>query len=442
MSYCKRIIIYLCSLVLMFLFVSCQKVDITFGASTSEADPNITFFDNYETTIATFKPDSFITSAHHQVSLGYHIDPVFGVVKASSFAQINLPVSNPILNQPVVFDSLELIIKPSGEFYGDSTKPMKINVYRLTQNIKDVVNGDVYYNTASFNYDPASIGEQLVNLNGKAGTGIHIRLSNTLGQEWMNKFKTNDDAISSAEKFLDYFRGICINTDSTITQSLAYFSIPQDSMIIRLNYHENSIYAIPKQLDFTYTDTKQFNHISFRHTNPSFAAFINNKKQEIASAASGNQSFLNTNLSSYIKISFANLLQLKELHPYVKVVRAVLVIKPDVKSSIFPYHLPTALNLFYTDKNNGIGSGVYDNSTSPALQTGSLVIDYLYGENTNYSYDITSFINAKIEEGEFSTAALFLYPSVSGFDGALQRLILNDQNNGKSVQLKLYVLGL
>lgn len=338
---------------------------------------------------------------HRVLSLGYHRDAVFGVVKAGSYVQVNLPASNPVANKTVVFDSLELLIKPSGEFYGDSTKPIKINVYRPTQNIKDAVNADVYYNTSSFAYDPVKIGEQMVKLNNKSGTTVRIRLWDTLGQELLTKFKTSDDDISSAEKFIDYFKGLYISTDSTVTNLLAYFSAPADSPLLRLTYHEAGLFPEKKQLDFSYTSAKQFNNISFRHTGTNFSAFINNKKQLIESAASGNQSYLNTNLGAAVKISFADLLNLKELHPYIKVVRAVLLIKPDTASFTYPYQLPKTLSLYSTDENNNISTGIYDSNTTPALQTVNLTIDYLYGIDTYYSFDITSFINTKIEEGQF-----------------------------------------
>jgi Domain of unknown function (DUF4270) len=442
MRYCKNIGLYFCLLLITGLLSSCDKVDITFGATSPEDDPNITYFDNYETTIATFKADSFVTSLHEVFSLGYHNDPLFGIVKAGSFAQINLPSSNPVANKTVVFDSLELILNSSGDFYGDSTKNIHVNVYRLTQQISDAVNGDVYYNTSFFNYAPLSIGQQVVNLNGKAGKAIHIKLSNVLGQELLTRFKNSDDEISSAEKFINYFRGIYIDTDTTTTNTLAYLSAAADSALLRLTYHEAGLFAEKKQLDFTYTAAKQFSNISFRHTSANFSSFINKKKQLIQSTTSGNQSYLNTNLAAAIKISFPDLLNLKELHPYIKVVKAILVIKPDTSSYTSVYGLPKTLNLYVSDENNSLVSGIYDNQISPALQTGDLTIDPLYGIDTYYSFDVTSFINTKIAEGRFSTSALMLYPSITNFDTGLQRLILNDHSKGRSVQLKLYVLGL
>lgn len=438
----KIIYRYCCALLLLTAFASCEKVDIEFGTTSSETDPNITYFDNYAVDISTFKADSFLTSGHSIFCMGYHNDPVFGKVKAGSYAQLNLPASNTVANVNVTFDSLELVLKPNGEFYGDSTLPVTVNVYRLTENIKDDVNGDSYYNTNSFAYNPAVIGQQTVILYAKTGTELHIKLSAALGQELLDKFKTSDDAVSSADNFINYFKGIYITTDSVNTKLLAYFTAGADSLV-RLHYHENGLFAESKVLNFGFNSAKQFNNISFRHTNASFASFVNKKKQVIASSASGNQSFLNSNLGSCIKISFPSLLSLKELHPYIKVVQAKLIIKPDSSSNTFPYQLPKSLYLYQTDDNNELGPGIYNSSSSSqALQTGDLVIDQLYGENTYYSYDITQFINTKIAEGQFSKSSLLLYNSLSDLEAGIQRLIIDDQTKNRSIQLKLYVLGL
>jgi hypothetical protein len=425
---------------LVTVLSSCDKVDITFGASASTADPNITYFDNYKTDIATYKLDSFATTDHQVFTAGYHTDAVFGVVKAGAYAQLNLPASNPLLNvtETIVFDSLQILIKPSGAFYGDSAKPVKFAVYRLNENIKKADGTDYYYNTSSFNYNPVPIGQQTINLYGKSGTDVSVKLSDALGQELLAKFKNNDFDINTQENFINYFKGIYITTDSSVTNSLVYFT---DSVLMRLNYHQNGVTPVAKTIDFTYEKTKQFNNISFRHTNSNFAAFINNKTQVIPSTSSGNQSFLNSNLSASIKISFPTLLNLKELHPYIKVVKAILVIKPDAASYAYPYILPSTLDLYATDQSNELLSGIYDASNT-SLQTGNLVTDYLYNENTYYSFDITQFINTKMSEGQASTSALLLHTSLSNTEGGLQRLIVNDQNNNRPIELKLYVLGL
>ena len=120
--------------ILATLISSCEKVNVEFGESSLEADPDIVFLNSYKVDFATFKTDSFVTSSNEVLSLGYHYDSVFGAVKAGSYVQLKLPSTNPLSDQTlaITLDSLELIIKPTGDFYGDSRRPFKIHVHRLT----------------------------------------------------------------------------------------------------------------------------------------------------------------------------------------------------------------------------------------------------------------------------------------------------------------------
>ena len=291
MIYSKHSSRFFSLFLLILLFASCEKVNINFGETASEADPNITYIDSYKADIATFKIDSFLTSSHSVFCLGYHTDPDFGVMRARAFAQINLPSSNTVYNVDAIFDSLELIIKPTVNFYGDSNVTMKLAVHRLTENIVNSEKGDYFYNTSSFGYDPVPIGERTVNLYGRSGTAVSVKLSDALGREWLEKLKANNTEVSSYDAFIEYFKGICITTDSVQTASLAYFTAASDSMLIRLTYHEPGLDPGKKYLNFSFAAVRQFSQILFTPGNANFSSFISNKTQLIASTASGNKSF-------------------------------------------------------------------------------------------------------------------------------------------------------
>lgn len=429
-------------LAVTLLLVSCEKVDIEFKTTDPGNDPNITYTDNYAVDIGTFKPDSFITSGHQIFSIGYHKDPVFGNVQAGSYVQLDLPTNN-IFDKNVSFDSLELILKPNGNFYGDSSLPIKISVHELTEKVNtENING-YFYNTSSLSYKPTPLCQQSITVYGQTGSVISVRLPDTLGQRWLEMFRTNDENVSTQDFFINYFKGLYITADSTATNTIGYFSPGTDSALIRLHYHELGLFSEAKVINFQYTAAKQFNHISFNYTNAAFASFIPNKKQDISSDLSAHQAFLNSNMMSYIKISFPDLLRLKESHPYIKVLKAQLIIKPTASSYLAPYQLPSTLYLYTADESNTIVSAIYQtNLTTPTLQTGNLVIDELYGDDTRYTYDITSFINQKLSEGQFSNSSLLLSTSQSYGDAGIQRLIVNDQQLSSSVQLQMYVLGL
>jgi len=420
---------------------SCDKVNVTLDDGET-VDPNITYFANYKTEIATYKPDSFLTSSHKIFCVGTHTDPVFGKITASSYAQIALPLSNKVLSQDVLFDSLELIIKSTGSFYGDSTLPFRIQAYQLTENIINTVSSNTFYNTTAFLYNPVPIGAQTFNLNGRTGEVMHMRLSASIGNDLLNKFKGGDDAISTEENFINYFKGIMIAPDNSVTNTVGFFNAATDTALLRLHYHKNVVYSDPGYMDMNFTTEKQFNHISFDHSSSLLAGiFLQNTHQLLSSTDTYRQSFLNNNLGSSIKISFPTLLDLKELHPYIKVIKAELLIKPDTKTLRVPYELPKTLYLYTTDATNSILGFVADPVTG-GIQSGSLVVDHLYAENTSYYFDVTSFINAKITEGSFSTSALLLSGSYSSEDAGMQRLIINDQGSSNGIQLKLYLLGL
>ena len=142
-----------------------------------------------------------------------------------------------------------------------------------------------------------------------------------------------------------------------------------------------------------------------------------------------------------VKINIPDLLSLKELHPFVQVLKAELILRPAPGTYSYPYQLPPALSLYSTDESNALTAQLTDASGQSTL-TGDLVIDLLYGEQTFYSFDITSFIKSVISEGQFSKSALMLTASSGTSETSLERLVINDQTLAKGIQLKLHVLGL
>jgi hypothetical protein len=422
---------------LVIVLQACEKVDVEYGEPDYANDPNVVYYDNFKTVVDTYKVDSFRTSGANLFTVGYHIDPNVGVTTAASYAELQLPGENPVANASVVFDSLQLILVPNGRFYGDSTKPLTLNIFRLAQNIRNR-EATGFYNTSSFTL-AERIGSKTVTLSGKTGSSVSIRLSDALGQELLEKFVTSSTEVSDSSNFQQYFKGICIEADSTVTNTVAAFS-NTDQVLMRLTYHEKGLFATYKQIDFSFNSERQFSRIQMRTTSPDLAAVIPNRTQLLNSSVTGGKSFLHNSFGSYIKINFPTLLTLKESHPYMRVLKAMMIITPTSESQLFPYRLPPAVNLYSTDQTNTPVAVFTNNDPSnPVLLTGDLVVDQLYGKNTYYSYDITNFINSKLAEGTFSQSALLLTPSSGGFGTGFDRLMIQGD---KAVQIKLYVLGL
>ncbi len=423
------------------LLMACNKAPIPFGADGG-TDPALSYIDDYKVELGTLQTDSFVTAGHNVFAVGYHNDPVFGVVQAGAFLQIDLPLSNPVKDQNVAYDSLELVLQSNGEYYGDTSLPFYFRVHQLSQKMEnDDPDDAAFYNLRSFAYAPSLLGQKQVVISPKRGDSIAIRLSDALGLDLLNKFKTNALAIREQKDFVDYFKGIYIGTDTAICKNLYYFVPHINKAVIRLHYRLNGVTTQERYLDFTINASRHSNFITGRYTGTPLHIFTPFKKELKASSLTGNKAYLHSNAGTLIKISFPQLLQIKELHPYVKVVKAILEIKPAPDTYSYPYSLPTALNLYGTDDDNRLNEVIRNADGSETLN-GDLVQDLLYGENTRYSYDITGFVNKQIQEGQFSKSALLLAPVGSTGDNTLQRLVINNQAVTKNIQLKLYLLGL
>jgi hypothetical protein len=430
------------------LFVSCDKVNIPFGNTVQNGDPNLSYFDNNKVTLQTLQVDSFPTSGKQLFTVGYNNDPVFGTIHAGSYAQVTLPSTNPLLNQNVTFDSIQIVLKPNGTYYGDTTQPIQLSVYQLSeliQNSTSIANptaSAVFYNPASFAYYPTALGQSTIKVSPNKGDSIIIRLADSLGLNLLNKFKSGAIDISSQAFFQNYFKGFFIDADSSSTNSLYNFTSFNNGVVMRLYYKLHVGTTTQQHLDFTYSISNQFSHINYNHAGSPLAAFTPfQNNQQISSTLLGNKAYYNSSTGYFIKIGFPDILNLKTLYPYVRVVSAQLIIPQSPSMYSYPYKLPTPLYLLETNNTNVIGTPVF--GVDGSLQNGNLVIDNQFGQATQYTYDVTNFVTTLLNEGTTSNGlSLILAPSNTLGDQSLERLIINDQALTKDIQLKLYVLGL
>lgn len=240
---------------------SCTKTDITFKDEEDDTDPSITYYDNYPLQLSTYKIDSFITSGHSSWSIGYHRDSWFGNSEAAGYTEILLPEDNPLKSQSVLFDSLVLVLKPNGAYYGDTTLPIHYVVNRLTENISNEDDDTRYYYPRRFSFDPVPVGSRSIAIRPNRDSLITIRLSDALGLDLFQKLRTNATEIQTQSAFINYIKGFRLGVDTSLTNTLAYFSIPSDSMVLRLNYRLNGTTFQEKKLNFRVNNNRQFNYL-------------------------------------------------------------------------------------------------------------------------------------------------------------------------------------
>lgn len=431
----------ICSLLTLslLLITSCTKTNVDFATDGDSEDPDITYYDNYPVNLSSYQLDSFITSGHSTFSIGYHRDAFFGNLEAAGYAGLLLPDENPVKSQSVIFDSLVLVLHPNGSYYGDSSLPVTFQVNELIQPVSNDNEDTRYYNARTFPYNNTPLGTRTVTVRPGRDSLVRIRLSDALGQDLLQKLRVNATAVQSQSEFVKYIKGFRIGVDSSLTNTMYYFSIPADSTLVQLHYRLNGTTYQEKTLNFKVNSSLQYNYILPDRQFSPLSVFTQFKKQLKASALTAHKAFLHTNSGTMIKIGIPDLLSLKELHPYVKVMKAELIVRPAPGTYNYPYSLPSTLSLYSTDDGNGLNEQLTDGTYA---LTGNLNVDLLYGENTYYSFDITSFITSAISEGEFSKAAIMMTPASGTTETTLERLVINDQTLNKGIQLKLHVLGL
>ena len=415
--------------------ISCEKTKIQFGqAYVNNTFSNLVLVDTLSTQLTTVYSDSVATSGSGVILAGNYNDNTFGKIAAKSFFEV-APPSIADLASNSVFDSLQLILIPNKSYYGDTTFNSQLSVYQLTNQITFPLYQTSFYNNTDFAVDPSPLGTISQQIYPNITDTVFIPLSNTKGKELFDLYKSDDYVMQSIGNFLPYFKGLQLASTSANMHAVYSF---RDSITMRLYYHQTDVFITNKHLDFTFhnTDNTQFNQVKSDRTGTPVSVF-NSTNKEIISTASNNSIYLQYLTGFLPKIKFPTLRNLLLRPDYVKILKADLIIKPlkNTYNSITP--LPPQLLAITTDQTNTFGTTL-TNATG-GFQTGNLVIDQIYNENTAYDYDVTSYLQQQILVSSANQNGLLLVPPSTAWISTLNRAVIGDQKNAQgSIQLKLY----
>jgi hypothetical protein len=411
----------------MLGMLSCSKPVINFGNNfSSDNSTNVVTVDTFGIRVSTVFLDSFPTSGTGTMLIGRYQDPFIGTVSSRSYSEIIYPNPLPTLTPLSVYDSIQLIFRLNKSFYGDTTKVQRYLVSQLTSVLNYPFIQTAFFNLDSIPADPTVLGSADVQINPtadytsqKTGDSIKITLPNTQGEQLFGLLFNQSDTVKDAATFRGFFKGLTIYPDPTTPGGIFGF---KDSLFVRLYYHEPGVITQLKFVDFPYVNkSNQFNRITFDRTGTPIQN-LNEQNPELVSTVTGNASYLQPATCLYVKLLFPTIANLLQYQDYLAVLKAELTIKP-VEGTYSPiYSLPPQLNLANTTQANTIG-------TTISAGTGNLVIDYLYGANTAYTYDITTYIQQTILAGVQSNAnngILLTVPSPA-YNTTFNRVIVGDQ---------------
>jgi hypothetical protein len=422
-------------------FFSCEKKSISFGENLAESYTNIIVIDSVTPQITTIRSDSFLTNNTGILQIGNFNDAVFGSINARSYFQLNLP---PVTAIPTdaIFDSLTLRMQLTKDFYGDTSVVQQVNVNELTSKLDYSGNNNGFYNTSFIPFSTTPLGSAQFSPRPNRIDSLVIRLADSKGQEILRKIKNQDIQMSQQTYFLQYLRGLTVSTSSKPSSIISY-SATDSTLLMRLYYTEKGVVFSHKYLDFKFTNPElQFKQITLDRSNTVLASIP--KNTEIPSKQLNNAAYLQSLTGVVTKISFPTLSNLLLIKQTGKILKAQLFVRP--LSGTYDnnrYRLPPQLNLITTDKTNGYGSALTDpSSTSSTAQTGNLTIDNIYQTNTNYTFDVTSYLQQQIHVNPALLDGLLLYPPTSVATRSFTRLVIGDNTtaNKSKIQLKIFFL--
>jgi len=436
----QRSFLLLIPVLFILILGACTKPVIRFTTPYGGSNAtNVVIVDTFAVQVSTVFEDSFQTSGTAAQLLGRYVDPFFGVITSQSYTDIGTPKPLPVITNVSVYDSIVLIMRINRTFYGDTTKIQGFLVSQLTQMLNFPGTQKAFYNNNSLTYNPTVLGSAYVQINPKAGITsqrrgdtVAITMPNSLGQELWGILYRQPDTITNAQLFRSYFNGLTVYPDTTYPGAMYGF---MDTLDLRIYYHDPGVVTVNKTVDFrTVNQFTQFNQITANRAGTPIAS-LSQANPELPSKATGNQVFLQPITSVYTKLLFPTISNLLGYQDYVAIMKAELVIKPIAGTYSPTLGLPPAINLATTN---------YANTVGPILPYGggSLNIDYLYGTNTSYSYDITTYIQNAIMQGAPNNAknGLILVIPTALYNTTFNRVVFGDSYNSlKSNQVSLTI---
>ncbi len=425
----KRHLELLCILLLIFL-ISCESKDtLTLGSGFVQSTANIVRTDTITVSTSTLLLDTLITSGKKIALVGRYSNDIIGSIKSRSY--VILYNSSTSIDEESVYDSLVLKLIPSGYYYGDTSASFTISVNRVLQDIEFKEGESYLYNNSTFLFDSTeNLGEKTFKPKPKKKQEIRIHISDQLGRNFFNKLKASTYAFNEDGGFINYFKGIVLNSRSTINRSILGFT-SDTSILLNLYYHIGESENV-KRVKFSPTSNElQFNEIISNRNNTLIQDI---SETPTSSSELENNSFVQGGLGLVTRIEFPTLRNLLEQDKSFEIIKAELVVQPSTMMEID--YLPKKLNLYATNKHNEFLGTI--TSESGTTLDGSLYIDYTYRENINYSWDITAYIKSLMGLNKSEYNGLLLLPE--SYNTGFEHVIIADQKKSHyRTFLKLYI---
>lgn len=413
--------------------VSCYDANNTYGSSLVDSVFRNIVTDTNTVLVTSVQIDSVETSGKNLVLAGQYTHPLWGTITSSGYVAYTRPSYDTDIEETVVLDSLVLLLSPNGYFLGDTTLHQYFRVHRLQEKIDLHDNGYLYNNDSLF-YDPQPLATYSFRPHPHTSDLIEIRLSDDLGQDLLSRFHNRDNAVS-ADLFEDYFKGIVVLPEDSLSHSLLAFTVRDSLTSLLLHYHIKDELNTAKELLFTPNTTTQFNQIKHNRQGTALESYPT-RQVEIPSAALGHRGIMMCGVGWYTRLEFPHLNNILQQGQKVDIESAYLKIYPEPGLYSSDNALPDSIYLYIADENNVVTDAVKD-YLGEEVQVSVLMRDDTFDENTYYYFDVTTFMQEELGAFGIYKHNLQLVFNSTDYSTTFKNLTFSDQQGRSPIVLQL-----
>lgn len=385
-----------------------------------EVIAEVQFTDTVTVRTSTVLLDSVRTSNTQQMLVGNYRDPLFGKVSAQPFFEMGrvLNLNSDGSTNTYVFDSLNLDVAYS-YLYGDTLKPFELNLHRLTDTLRT---GKTYYNNSSIPYEAAPLATVKFNPTPSTNNTFQFKLPKTLGQQLLDLNGKTD--VSTALKFAQTLKGLTL-VPSANNGMMMGFGPGTSGISLNLYYHiTNDTVAYIFQVPIL----KRFNQMQADRQGTNLRLI--QPLKPLSAAQTGGLNYVQDALGVVTKIEFPYLSKLFK-EDRVAINRAELSIVPNQPEHLGGlYGLPTALTMGETDETNRLLRSKGDTELLLPVD-GATFQSYILPQIVpytskfrNYNFILTTYLQA-VSIGFKKSTGLLLMPVSLG--STLQGFVTNNQ---------------
>ncbi len=420
---------------------SLDEISTPMGEEYIDGEAGIMMIDTFSVKLSTVIMDSVRTSQSGEALVGSFNHPDFGQIHSDAVFRISSP-GRINLDEDDIYDGIEFCIKYNDYYLGDTTVTHSFTIEEVASDLEEMKRDQKvgstrydFYNTTRVT-TKRILGEYTVVPKVTNSDTIKIPLDDDFGRELFEMLQNDDDNITVASDFYDYFKGVMLKSNRNINQSVIGYAT--DSCSIKLLYHTTLDQRVDKEiyLKAEGNSVYQFNSIE-TDRNGSLLNGLFDQEVNLSSADTDDKCFVQAGTGIYAKIDFPGLERAEQLPALNQIIKAELVLMPLDYTEDEYNDFPNRLFVYESSKKNELGQLILASNNSD--------ISYMYlfdnavdeEQDEYYTVDITSQFVAEFLDGIYDDDFSFLI-GLSSTDMASKLTSISfGGHNNKDFQPKL-----